>query len=233
MSRLPSSHEEETIEEAIQNKLIDGEPMNEGWLAREQQNESSTPNEKNQYRDVATMYNAIVTTIKGINEYTAQFETIRDNTTARIDALPVKNAQKRKLRSANLRLVNMIAVISQNTAQVMMMEEFVKIFCSEWKRKKKGIADRREMFLKEKTKEIEKAQRGHRRKLTKSLWGAGMRFPEFEGTDGSNEGPVENETAIMGKDMTDDQEVVQDETAELVAERPEADENLGQDLAEP
>ncbi|KAH3913542.1 hypothetical protein HBH56_104380 [Parastagonospora nodorum] len=187
-SRVPDSEEpnkEELPEEKPCKDAIPEENPTEDKLAVFKQNAIELPTKTSQSDDVVTMYNVIAKTIKAAKESAAQFQAIKDNTTAKMDALPINHLQMKNIKAASPRLVNITTALSLSIAQVMMMQDFEKTFRPEWKHKKKESVALREVFLKAKTKEIEKIQRDYKIETTKSLVGANMTILELEGTAGA------------------------------------------------
>jgi HD superfamily phosphodiesterase len=126
---------------------------------------------------------------------------------------------------------------------MMMMEDFEKTFCSEWKHHKKESVALREVFLTGNTKEIEKIQRDYKIETTKSLVGANMTMLELERTGGAvssiaaHEGKgvatakasIEGNAAHLGEDTAREKEATQGEVARPAVEGLQADKSSGQD----
>ncbi|EAT82014.2 hypothetical protein SNOG_10620 [Parastagonospora nodorum SN15] len=159
------------------------------------------------------MYNVIAKTIKAAKESAAQFQAIKDNTTAKMDALPINHLQMKNIKAASPRLVNITTALSLSIAQVMMMQDFEKTFRPEWKHKKKESVALREVFLKAKTKEIEKIQRDYKIETTKSLGiathGKGVATAEVS---------IEGSAANVGEDTAGEKEATRHEVARPAVE---------------
>lgn len=200
------------------------EKPTEDKLPGVEQGASELPTKTSQSDDVVTMYNVIAKTIKAAKESAAQFQAMKDSTTAKLDALPINNLQRKNLKAASPRLVNITAALSLSIAQVMMMENFEKTFRSEWKHRKKESVALREVFLVAKTKQIEKIQRDYKTEMTKSLVGANMTVLELEGTGGAGssmgadkgkavaiaEESIESDAVLAGEDMAKEKAATQD-----------------------
>jgi hypothetical protein len=100
------------------------------------------PNTKARYDYVVEVYNTIAFTIRKINEHTEQFQTTKNTMVHQFDSLLITEFQKQRMRAQSPSFVGISKLLAQNTAHILVLEEWEKDFRSEWKQKKESLMQR-------------------------------------------------------------------------------------------
>jgi hypothetical protein len=126
-------------------------------------------NAKAQYDDVVGIYNTIAFTIRKINEHTEQFQTTKNTMIHQVDSLLITEFQKRRMKTQSPSFIAISKLLAQNTAHILVLEEWEKDFRSEWKQKKKESLTQRHVWLEKKTREFETTQGKFRAEMKKAF----------------------------------------------------------------
>jgi hypothetical protein len=104
------------------------------------------------------MYNKLANVTREVNKLTATYRAAKAQVESEIDALPMTDHQKTFLKTDFPRLRHLNAVLAENSAHGILLEEFEKEFRIEWKKLKKASVEQRDLFLNRKFEEGSKVQ---------------------------------------------------------------------------